>query len=129
MVNNMNRTILRDLERVFIEGYYNKECGEFICYPETNLYFELNDKMDRNDIACEILEWLSRDATKAKPYDSKRCNLGYNSIILGYINKYLGTHFTYNQMETIYEFLGNAINHEKTLEFVTSGYNFDCLKD
>ena len=56
-------------------------------------------------------------------------NLEYNSIILGYINKYLGTHFTYNQMETIYEFLGNAINHEKTLEFVTSGYNFDCLKD
>mgnify|MGYP005751028533 CR=1 FL=1 len=35
--------------------------------------------------------------------------------------------FSEEDFETIYVVLGNAINHEKTMEFIKSGYNFKVL--
>ena len=43
------------------------------------------------------------------------------------INKYLGTNFTKEDIEIIYTYLGNACHHEKTLEFVRSGFNMDIF--
>ena len=46
------------------------------------------------------------------------------------INMFLHTNFSFDDMETIYTYLGNACNHERTLKFVRSGYDmaiFDGL--
>lgn len=43
------------------------------------------------------------------------------------INDFLETDFTESDMEEIYQHLGNSINHEKTVQFVESGYDFKIL--
>lgn len=44
------------------------------------------------------------------------------------INKFLGTDFTREDMKMIYVNLGNAVHHQKTLEFIDSGYDMELLK-
>ena len=45
------------------------------------------------------------------------------------INDFLETDFTESDMEEIYRHLGNAINHEKTMRFIESGYDFKVLEE
>lgn len=44
------------------------------------------------------------------------------------INDFLETDFTENDMEEIYQYLGNAINHKKTVGFIESEYDFKVLR-
>lgn len=44
------------------------------------------------------------------------------------INTFLETGFSEEQMGIIYEKLGNAINHKKTIQFIESGYDFAVLE-
>lgn len=48
--------------------------------------------------------------------------------MLNGINAFLDTKFTESDMAKIYCALGNAINHEKTVRFVESDYDFEVLK-
>ena len=43
-------------------------------------------------------------------------------------NIYLGTDFTIEDMYLIYDKLGNAINHQLTLDFIANGYDMEFLK-
>lgn len=48
--------------------------------------------------------------------------------MLNGINAFLDTDFSEDEMRTIYQHLGNAINHEKTILFIESGYDFRTLQ-
>ena len=80
------------------------------------------------DVKCKVLEWFSRATYKTEPYSTKKANEKLHKYMLTGINKFLGTKFTESDMEIIYTYLGNAIRHDKTVEFVQAGYNMDFFK-
>lgn len=76
---------------------------------------------DDENMACKVLEWLSRPALKEGNETVRRWYL------IG-INKYLGTKFSHEDIEEIYCKLGNEVNRPLTLKFIESGYDMEVLK-
>lgn len=101
----------------------DREPIEFLADEKSNTHFILGNCETKEDVDCKVLEWLSRAAYKTEPYKSKVANENFHRSILSGINAYLETNFTKEDIEIIYTNLGNACNHEKTLEFVKSGFD------
>lgn len=101
--------------------------NELILYPKTNLYICLDNVKNEFDFKCKILEWCSRDSYKSLPFDSERKNNSYHKEIRSFINDYLGTNFDEDDMDIIYTYLGNCVDHELTIEFVKSNYDLSVL--
>lgn len=123
----IDKEIIDSLGKSFPQGFINTY-GEFIAYPRTNLYFNLATCENLLDIKCKVLEWFSRDASKAIPFRSDWRNEEYQSTIRNGINDFLGTNFSSEEMLTIYCALGNRINHDLTVKFVNSGYDMAVLE-
>lgn len=120
-------TYLSKLMDIFPDSFINR-LNELILIPETNLYFRLNDVESEFDVKCKLLEWCSRDATKAMPYQIDKRNKIYQDKVRVKINKYLGTDFNREQMEVIYCELGNKINHSLTIKFIENSYDFNVFE-
>ena len=105
---------------------YNKE---IILHPKTNQYFILHNCETVKDIDCKVLEWLSRPSYKTCPYKTDNTNNKFHQFMRNGVNEYLGTNFSEKDMDIIYTYLGNAINHNLTIKFIDSGYDFSLLKD
>ena len=116
------------LLEAFPGSFINKN-DEFIAHPRTNQYFILKDCSTPEDIKCKVLEWLSRPAFKTQPYSQEWRNRKFHEFMLNGINNFLDTSFTEEQIAVIYEHLGNAIRHKKTIEFVSNSYNLDVLNE
>ena len=54
-------------------------------------------------------------------------NQKYRNRMLDGINAYMGTEFSRDEMLEIYTYLGNACDHEKTIRFIQSDYDFSVL--
>ncbi len=120
------KTSVKRLISSFPNCFINQNL-EFIVDKKTNNYFRLKDCETELDIKCKVLEWLSRASCYAAPYRRDRLNKEYQDNLRGYINCYLGTDFTREEMEEIYEKLGNRYDHALTLEFINSGYRMEVL--
>ena len=116
------------LLQAFPESFIN-ERDEFIAHKRTNIYICLGDCKNPIDIECKVLEWFSRPASKGMPYSQKWRNRRFRKFMLDGINDFLEMDFTESDMEEIYIHLGNAINPEKTVRFIESGYDFKVLED
>lgn len=103
--------------------------GEFIAHREANEYFFLKSCETQFDIKCKVIEWFSRGAFKTEPFNSRKKNHIFHEFMRNGINEYLGTNFTADDLETIYTYLGNGCNHEKTIEFVNSGYDIKIFNE
>lgn len=101
---------------------------EFIAHRKANEYFRLEDCESEFDVKCKVLEWLSSGAYKTEPFYNYNENDGFHRFMLNGINKYLGTSFSFDDMEIIYTYLGNRCNHPKTVAFIESGYDMAILK-
>jgi hypothetical protein len=101
--------------------------GEFVAYRQANEYFNLSNCETELDVKCKVLEWFSRGAFKTEPFSSDLKNKKYHEFMLSGINRFLGTEFTEDDMETIYTYLGNCCHHALTVEFVNSGYDMAVL--
>ena len=111
----------------FPDSYINRH-GELIISVRGNVYFTATNCDTKEDIICKLLEWCSRPIAKGMPYATKKKNIEWrNSLLRGY-NSYLGTNFTQEDMYWIYDKLGNAVNHELTLEFIHSSYDLSIVK-
>ncbi len=119
--------VIKKLMSAFPRSLINQQ-GEFIAHLEANEYFMLESCETELDIKCKVLEWLSRAAYKTAPFGERK-NKTFNQFMLDGINTFLGTSFTSSNMNQIYTYLGNAVNHEKTLRFVNSGYDFSILEE
>lgn len=121
-------TVLTKLHLAFPGSkiHYN---GEFIANVPANSYFVLHNCETELDVKCKVLEWLSRDAFKSEPFNSAKKNLRLHETMLHGINVFLGTNFSYEDMETIYTYLGNCCNHARTLRFIQSGYDVSMLEE
>ena len=116
------------LLQVFPESFIN-ERDEFIAHKCSNTYLCLGDCKKPIDIECKVLEWFSRPASTGIPYSQEWRNRKFRRLMLDGINDFLETDFTESDMEEIYQYLGNSINHEKTVRFIESGYNFEVLEE
>ena len=119
--------VTKELSRAFPKSFINSAL-EFIAHKEANEYFRLEDCECEFDVKCKVLEWLSRGAYKTEPFVSHKKNADFHEFMLNGINKYLGTNFSYDDMEIIYTYLGNRCNHSKTEKFIESGYEMSVLK-
>lgn len=119
--------ILIKLSSAFPNGFVNRQ-GEFIAHKQGNSYFRLSDCETELDVKCKVLEWLSRDAYKTSPFHRKAQNQQFNSFILAGICKFMEHDFTAEDMEKIYTYLGNRVNHAKTIRFIESGYDMQVLE-
>ena len=124
----MDWNVICRLMSCFPRSFINQH-SEFIAHEKANEYFILRDCETEFDIKCKMLEWFSRGAYKTEPYRTKKSNDEFHTFMLNGINKYLNTNFTYKDMEQIYTYLGNAVNHTKTMMFVESGYDMQILKE
>lgn len=94
--------------------------NELIIHPGRNSYFRLSGIESEVELKAKVLEWLSREAAKG----GSRATQKYH---LDGINEVLNTDFDTNDMEAIYTYLGNAVNHRKTIRFIKSGYDLGIL--
>lgn len=121
--------ILQKLFKAFPNSVINHSL-EFVADidPRVNSYFRLSDCDSDEDVQAKVLEWLSRDAYKSEHYQTKKKNEQVHKYHLDGINSFLGTEFTPEDVAVIYQELGNCINHNKTLEFIRSGYDMTLIK-
>lgn len=111
----------------FPNGFVNGS-GEFVAHKYANQYFILENCETELDVKYKVLEWFSRGAYKTEPFYSDLKNKKLHEFMLSGINRFLGTNFTEDDMETIYTYLGNCCNHSLTIEFVNSGYDMAVLE-
>lgn len=109
-------------------GSFINDDNELILIPKTNLYVRLEDVNTPTELKYKLLEWCSRDCTSALRYSQEWRNRRYQDDVLTRVNKCLGTNFTHDEMELIYDVLGNGCNHELTERFVNSGYDMKLLE-
>jgi hypothetical protein len=109
-------------------GSYINSFGELIISDRGNVFFTATNCENKENVICKLLEWCSRPIAKGQPYATNKRNIEWrNSLLYGY-NNYLGTNFTQDDMYWIYDKLGNAVNHELTLEFIHSGYDLSLVR-
>ena len=118
--------VTKKLARAFHGSFINTAL-EFIAHKEANEYFRLEDCENEFDVKCKVLEWLSRGAHKTCPFNSNIKNERFHNFMLNGINDFLGTDFTEDDMEIIYTYLGNRCNHERTVNFINSGYDMSIF--
>lgn len=60
-----------------------------------------------------------------------RCTINndFHKRNLEKLNKALGTSFTKENMEIIYQYFGNGLNQDLTASFVVSGYDMNIFKE
>ena len=116
------------LKKAFPKSYIN-DCGEMIIEPHANQYFIIENCETKEDVKAKVLEWLSRGACKTEPYESPKRNAEFRQYMKDGVNAYLGTDFTQNELMTVYTYLGNCVNHQRTLNFIRSGYDFSVLEE
>lgn len=102
--------------------------NELILIPKTNLYVGLYNVNTPTDLKFKLLEYCSRECAFVDRYSQEWRNRRYQDDILLRINKCLGTNFTREEIELVYDVLGNGCNHELTERFVNSGYDMKLLE-
>ena len=111
----------------FPNSFFNGR-DEFIAHRYSNTYFIFGSCTDEEEVNCKVIEWLSRAASKGMPYSQEWRNKKFRRFMLDGINMFLHTEFSFDDIDIIYTYLGNACNHNKTLEFVRSNYDISLLK-
>lgn len=114
---------------VVFKGSFFNDRDEFIAHRYSNTYFMFGNCADKEDVNCKVLEWFSRPASKGIPYKAEWRNKKFRQFMLDGINAFLGTMFTFEDMDIIYTYLGNACHHELTKEFVDAGYDMSVLTE
>lgn len=123
-------TDLEEAKQALLDAFpqsFINENNEFIAERRSNQYFLLNDCTTPRDIECKVLEWLSRSACKGQPYSQEWRNKKFREFMQNGINHFLDTSFSEDEMREIYQHLGNAVNHDKTIKFIESRYDFSVL--
>lgn len=114
-VQKFMKILQKHSPRCFINSNF-----ELIVEPKNNIYFRLVDVEDELTLKCKVLAWLSRPSCKGvSEYWQKR--------IRAALNEYLGTNFTFEEMNEVYTYLGNDCNRPRTIRFIESNYDLSVL--
>lgn len=127
----MNEEILNELKKLlglFPRSYINQNL-EVILIPKTNTYFSLEGVSSRRDIIAKLLMWCTRTIAKGQPFRNKKRNDMYREATKRALNYYLGTLFSDEDINLIYQRLGNGINQDFTYSFIDSDFDMEVLDD
>jgi hypothetical protein len=127
----MNEEILNELKKLlglFPRSYINQNL-EVILIPKTNTYFNLEGVGSRRDIIAKLLMWCTRTIAKGQPFRNKKRNDMYREATKRALNYYLGTLFSDEDINLIYQRLGNGINQDLTYSFIDSDFDMEVLDD
>ncbi|WP_270736404.1 hypothetical protein [Streptococcus anginosus] len=125
----MNEEVLNELKNLlglFPESYINQNL-EVILIPKTNTYFSLEGVNSRRDIIAKLFMWCSRTIVKGQPFRTQKRNNLFIEVTKKSLNYYLGTLFSDEDMDLIYQRLGNGINPELTYRFIDSDFDMEVL--
>ncbi|MBF7050546.1 hypothetical protein [Streptococcus sp. HF-2466] len=125
----MNEEILNELKKLlglFPKSYINQNL-EVILIPKTNTYFNLEGVGSRRDIIAKLLMWCTRTIVKGQPFRTQKRNNLFIEVTKKSLNYYLGTLFSDEDMDLIYQRLGNGINPELTYRFIDSDFDMEVL--
>lgn len=101
--------------------------NELILIPKSNVYILLDDVETDEGLKVKLCEWLSRDCCCALRYSQQKRLERYWQDNTNAFNQICGTNFTIEQMNHIYTYLGNGVNHELTKRFVNGGFDLAIL--
>ena len=127
----MNEEILNELKKLlglFPRSYINQNL-EVILIPKINTYFNLEGVGSRRDIIAKLLMWCTRTIAKGQPFRNKKRNDMYREATKRALNYYLGTLFSDEDINLIYQRLGNGINQDLTYSFIDSDFDMEVLDD
>lgn len=114
----MNEELFNELQKLlacFPRSYINQNL-EVILIPKTNTYFSLEGVSLRRDIIAKLFMWCSR-------------TIANREVTKAALNTYLETFFSDEDINLIYQRLGNGINQELTYIFIDSGFDMEVLYD
>ena len=121
----MLESVQKALKR--LNGSYINHNNEIILIPKFNVYTLLDDVNTDEDFKVKLCEWFSRDCSCALRYSQqKRLNRYYQENTDAF-NSICGTNLTVEQMNYIYEVLGNGIKHKLAQQFVASGFDLSVI--
>lgn len=127
----MSEEVLNELKKLlglFPRSYINQDL-EVILIPKTNTYFSLKGVGSRRDIIAKLLMWCTRTIAKGQPFRNKKRNDMYREATKRALNYYLGTLFSDEDINLIYQKLGNGINPELAYKFIDSGFDMEVLNE
>ncbi|VTY17597.1 hypothetical protein [Streptococcus anginosus] len=125
----MNEEVLNELKKLlglFPESYINQNL-EVILIPKTNTYFSLKGVGSRRDIIAKLFMWCSRTIAKGQPFRTQKRNNLFREVTKKSLNYYLGTLFSDEDINLIYQRLGNGINQDLTYSFIDSDFDMEVL--
>lgn len=125
----MENEVFCELNRLMehFPGSFMNHDMELILIPKTNTYFLTEDCKTKNDVIAKVLMWCSRTIAKGQPFHSEKRNILFRDLVKMRLNDYLGTMFSDEDVDLIYQKLGNGINGELTYQFIESGFDMDWL--
>jgi hypothetical protein len=94
--------------------------NEIILEPRNNVYFRLDDVRTELDFKCKMFAWLSRPIAKG-------LNKYWAPRVLSSFNQLLRTNFNKDDMNLIYDRLGNDVNRPMAIKFIESNYDLTLL--
>lgn len=100
---------------------------DLILNRKTKTGFHVENGLSRKDLLCKIFEWCSRDCAKGIFYKDNSVNVLMRDSLCIKFSKYIGKPFDQYDFYWIYDRLGNAINHERTLQFIENGMDVNWL--
>ena len=100
---------------------------ELILSFEGNVYINTTDCVDAFDLKMKLLHWCSRPIAKGMFYQNEKRNTSYREQLLRCMNEYMQTDFSLEDMEVIYQKLGNGINPRLTNLFISNDYDMTLL--
>lgn len=125
----MNEEVFNELKKLlglFPKSYINQNL-EVILIPKTNTYFSLEGVGSRRDIIAKLFMWCSRTIVKGQPFRNTKRNDMYREATKRALNYYLGTLFSDEDINLIYQRLGNGINQDLTYSFIDSDFDMEVL--
>lgn len=117
----INTATIKKIFKCFPRALINHN-GEMIINPSRNTYFNLFDLPSEEIIQYKILENLSREASKGITWQSRKYH--FDGICA-----YFGRKFTQEEMDLIYQKLGNGINRILCEKYIESGFDIKVLEE
>jgi hypothetical protein len=118
---------VRTAMQLFPGSFINSR-NELILIPKFNVYTPLDDAETDEDFKVELCERFSRDCCCAMRYSQKKRLERYWQENTDVFNRICETRFTVDQMESIYAYLGNGINHELAKRFVAGDFDLRIIE-
>jgi hypothetical protein len=112
-------------------GAYINSRNALIIFPETNLFFRLEDIKNAYDFQRKVLSWVSRSCFKT-PITTNSCswqNKRYHQIIRDWANKVIGHDFDAGQWGLIYCMYGNDCQENSCRKFMDALFDMSIPEE